>query len=1227
MKKYLSVLLIIETVIILSGCPGTKLDSSSKPLDSLEYGTKNTILVPVSDAQSWSEFAYMAAISAGNKINQSPHNASVIALDCFGIMNEYVKDNYLNRYSPDYIYMLGEEDEWSQGHWELTEAGSATIHDNSKYGRSGTINGATWSGSDLTFDGIDDYVEISGYKGITGSNSRTVAAWVKMNSGDGGEILSWGGNGSGKRWIMKIDDNGYLCVDIGNAYITGKTNLRDSLWHHVAATMSKSNSSIAGIKLYIDGIREEISKVYDASASSLSIGLKGYWRFEESSGLHTVDSSPWGNDGSLNTNDAQGYAYTPEFVSGKIGNCVKLKRADQDWVEIGNRPFFNEIFTDEFSVSFWVETGHNKDTSGNEVFASVGHVYSQGWELRRWDESDELIFIWNYAFRKGDNVSTGTPVPANQWVHVAATYDLPNKTAKIYLNGELKNSKNVTSVVLPEAQELRFGCGGYQGGIECFIDGCIDECAVWDKALTSSEITSLYNKGEGMIIDIASTPINTESSANLKIGVYKGTDNYFRGVIKEVRVYDSILPEKEIKNMSLHRLQDNAGITRIRVSSLDDVCCELARFWGTSNQIVVCGDDDYANGLAASALAGRLEAPLFFFDASAGFSKQIQSCIRSLGTGSALLVGSNSIVTSQLSGIGVSSTSLNDAKEVLAWMGNNGLPVDYIATCNAKDRTFGYAPKSSLCAPLLATARNGAVAPLSFDADILHSFWYDNITNKQPSGAADSKDGKWHTGSFTLNNGTYNFAISNTSSFQRVNIDLNHNGNYGDAGEFFKNSDIITLNGRRYSIVSEVKEYFTPGNLKFTYPCYQEINENLNDYYTIIGHHPKYLAVVGLIDAFPSGIATARPQVFGDYSYNITDMMFSNIDSDPFFEIAVGRILGENVCITTLFGTRSITYNDLIGDPDNWADNMCELGAFNERLFSVSRNFENCAFDVDWWSHPSAIALPEDKRDLTRYGNFAQDDHGGNGGFSEINTKTSNLLAPCVVNAGGCHVGGIDEVGGEFTNSVLVAMVRQGIICFDAWQRGTPASKDIGRDNFWNAILYNGATLGQARLYELHTMIANNNNYYEIYGEILIGDPALRIYTPSSEPKYAPAHVVADGNTLTVYAPEDYWTDPIPAGSIWSHPKDEYVYTGPGLTGSEYDPGKRFVATYTANSQINTMTQEPDVPRPLGWTGKYLIDKHQDGTKTFYWIIRFDEFDASNGKFVQKRNMIKYNLK
>jgi hypothetical protein len=70
------------------------------------------------------------------------------------------------------------------GHWQL----DGNANDSTKNGYDGTVNGATWvsgvRGNALSFDGIDDYVNVGHHDLLDPASTQqlTIAAWVKIPS-------------------------------------------------------------------------------------------------------------------------------------------------------------------------------------------------------------------------------------------------------------------------------------------------------------------------------------------------------------------------------------------------------------------------------------------------------------------------------------------------------------------------------------------------------------------------------------------------------------------------------------------------------------------------------------------------------------------------------------------------------------------------------------------------------------------------------------------------------------------------------------------------------------------------------------------------------------------------------------------------------------------------------------------------------------------------------------
>ena len=72
------------------------------------------------------------------------------------------------------------------GCWRFDEETGSTAKDSSPYGNDGTIYGATRVrgiiGKALSFDGVDDYVEVPDSASLDITDEITIGAWVKINS-------------------------------------------------------------------------------------------------------------------------------------------------------------------------------------------------------------------------------------------------------------------------------------------------------------------------------------------------------------------------------------------------------------------------------------------------------------------------------------------------------------------------------------------------------------------------------------------------------------------------------------------------------------------------------------------------------------------------------------------------------------------------------------------------------------------------------------------------------------------------------------------------------------------------------------------------------------------------------------------------------------------------------------------------------------------------------------
>jgi len=169
------------------------------------------------------------------------------------------------------------------GWWKFDEAANKITPDSSKHARNGTLKGELSfdkdsakgrTGKALKFDD-NGYVEITKYKGVTGTKPRTVAAWIKTEN-DGGEIISWGSDDFGKMFIFRFI-RGRIGITPNGGYYYMNEPVDDDKWHHVAVVVKEAElpNLHDDVVLYKDGI---IAEVHD-------IGLLDLWPVDTGSDL------------------------------------------------------------------------------------------------------------------------------------------------------------------------------------------------------------------------------------------------------------------------------------------------------------------------------------------------------------------------------------------------------------------------------------------------------------------------------------------------------------------------------------------------------------------------------------------------------------------------------------------------------------------------------------------------------------------------------------------------------------------------------------------------------------------------------------------------------------------------------------------------------------------------------------------------------------------------------
>ena len=156
------------------------------------------------------------------------------------------------------------------GWWTFDETSGTLAADSSKRGRNGTLvgglsfdkNSATGrAGNAIRFDGKDARIEIRGYKGVTGTQPRTVSAWIKTEA-TRGEIVSWGTQDFGQMFIFG-HIRGRIGITPSGGYFYMNPETDDDEWHHVAVVVRDAElpNLHDDVTLYLDGVEAEIHDI------------------------------------------------------------------------------------------------------------------------------------------------------------------------------------------------------------------------------------------------------------------------------------------------------------------------------------------------------------------------------------------------------------------------------------------------------------------------------------------------------------------------------------------------------------------------------------------------------------------------------------------------------------------------------------------------------------------------------------------------------------------------------------------------------------------------------------------------------------------------------------------------------------------------------------------------------------------------------------------------------
>ena len=183
--------------------------------------------------------------------------------------------------------------------------------------------------------------------------------------------------------------------------------------------------------------------------------------------------------------DKQVGTYSRDFES---GDTEYLAQADSLSTDISGA-------NQDLSIVFWVK--HESDTGTYQTYVSKYSTASSNRQYKVYYDYDAngVNFILSDDGTSYSICQGATDVVGGSWYHVACVYN--DTDQRIYINGSLDsngsdNPKTYSSGIADKSAAFHLGEASGQAG---YLDGLLDDVAVFDRELSSAEVSEIYQYG------------------------------------------------------------------------------------------------------------------------------------------------------------------------------------------------------------------------------------------------------------------------------------------------------------------------------------------------------------------------------------------------------------------------------------------------------------------------------------------------------------------------------------------------------------------------------------------------------------------------------------------------------------------------------------------------------------------------------------------------------------
>ncbi len=437
------------------------------------------------------------------------------------------------------------------GYWSFNDGAGTLATDFSGNGSAATlVNGPVWVGGKygkaVSLDGADDYAKSSDASFITSTNqAHSVFAWVNPSTNSSNQVIwNYGEfNDVDNASALQINSSGHLQYGAnGRSFSSFNVDSGLTVPANQWSFVGFSHDASLGVTFYVNGqtasgsvnggpvnpnphligagalnavvggyfsgkidevrvYNRELSSgdaaaLYAVGATRLNSsqntrgpqnGLIGQWSFDgaDVSGTTAYDRSGSGNNGTLTGGSV--------VAIGKIGQALSFDGVD-DYVSVANGGGLNNLGTG--SISMWVKWSGTQDAGAGSTYGPVTSRQSNGVfsnQILALDGSSPATahIIWMpYGFSIA--LTGATPVGNGRWRHVVITYTSGSHT--LYLDGVVDGTGSTAGAPQNDSS-VPLSIGAWSGDGGGYSTSLIDDVRVYNRILSASEVSQLYNLG------------------------------------------------------------------------------------------------------------------------------------------------------------------------------------------------------------------------------------------------------------------------------------------------------------------------------------------------------------------------------------------------------------------------------------------------------------------------------------------------------------------------------------------------------------------------------------------------------------------------------------------------------------------------------------------------------------------------------------------------------------